>query len=82
MKSKYSRLLNEKFGEPIGAIPGITSVGVVGVRDDSIEETCPNCQMLPTNSGCDCDHSSGEDDGMVCTGCGMMVVNGSCGCRH
>jgi len=85
----YSSLLNEKFGTPIGEVPGITSVGAVGVRD---EETCPDCEMPVVEGMCGCDESNegyddeegvlsvGEDDSDCCDDCGMMVVDGSCGC--
>lgn len=88
MKANLTRIIIEKFGDPIddklgtkvGDVKDITSVGLVGVRDE-LEDTCSSCGEMPVEGSCGCDHSS-DEDGAVCPGCGMMVVNGQCGCKH
>ncbi len=91
MKANLSKILSEKFGMPldsvygtkIGDLKGITDVGAVGVRDVSEDVVvCPTCGEMPINGQCNCDHSSGEDEGQVCPGCNMMIVGGECGCEH
>lgn len=74
---RHSLNLQEVFGEPIGSYAGDAPAGV---RSEAA--TCPDCGMMPIDGSCDCDHSSGEDEGGVCGGCGMMVVDGRCGCSH
>lgn len=74
---RFSRRLQETFGEPIGKYAGNAPVGV-----PSVVSQCPSCGMLPIDGKCDCDHSGGGDEGAVCQGCGMMVVAGKCGCDH
>jgi hypothetical protein len=92
MKNVLDRVLYEMFGDPIepvfgtkiGDVKGISDVGAVGVRDVQSEDVmvCPACGEMPIDGSCNCDHSSGDDEGTICPGCNMMVVGGQCGCTH
>jgi len=90
---KYSKMLEEAFGEPIKlAITEPVKLEPVQVKislDDDVlsaeeheDGVCPDCGMMSVDGQCGCDHSSGSDEGAVCPGCGMMVVDGKCGCEH
>lgn len=73
--NRFSRKLQEIFGEPIGSYAGSAPVGVANEV-----EPCLSCGMMPINGMCDCDHKV-EDD-TICKGCGMMVIDGACACTH
>jgi len=61
---KYEKMLQEKFGMPIGTYAGQP---MVGVRDEGGEELlCSGCGMMPVGGSCGCEDSD------VCPRCGMM----------
>lgn len=66
------RVLQERFGDPIGSYAGDAPAGVRDVGP----VRCPTCGM----EDCECQHSMNEGD--VCSECGMMEVEGACGCTH
>ena len=66
------RVLQERFGDPIGSYAGDSPAGVRDVGP----VRCPTCGM----EDCECQHSMSEGD--VCSECGMMAVEGTCGCTH
>lgn len=66
------RVLQERFGDPIGNYAGDSPAGVRDVGP----VRCPTCGM----EDCECQHSMSEGD--VCSECGMMAVEGTCGCTY
>jgi hypothetical protein len=66
------RILQERFGDPIGDYAGDAPAGV---RSDP-QIRCPVCGT----GDCECQNSM--NDGPICSECGMMVVEGACGCTH
>jgi hypothetical protein len=66
------RVLQERFGDPIGDYAGDAPAGV---RIDS-QVRCPVCGT----GDCECQNSMSE--GEICGECGMMEVEGACGCTH
>jgi hypothetical protein len=88
MRNKYHRVLQEKFGEPIGNYAGEAPVGV---RDEGVD-ACPGCGMLPIDGSCGCKDSkkSSSDwykssplEKTTCRACGeSMSTNTGCGCNR
>lgn len=91
MKSKYEKILWERFGTPIGKMAGEP---LVGVRDER-SDLCASCGMMPIDGECDCSKELSEErcegcgmpteqcscqDADVCPKCGMLPVNGACSC--
>jgi hypothetical protein len=93
MKKNFEKTLVEMFGDPIdpkfgtkiGQLPGITTVGAVGVRDmgmnDDLGDVCQNCGMMSIDGKCGCEsmpeeHHELMDD--MCHGCGMPVEQCMC----
>jgi hypothetical protein len=92
-----AKILQERFGDPIGSYAGDAPVGV---RDEV--SVCPHCGMMPVGGRCGCSEDcgcgapSGEcscgmktegadvtDEGLsTCDECGMLEVEGGCGCTH
>lgn len=64
---KIVKLLQERFGDPIGNYAGNTPAGV---RNDEAINSPPESD----------EYSTIESD--ICEKCGMMEVEGSCGCTH
>lgn len=96
MRRNYERLMQEKFGDPIGSYAGDAPVGVRSMPEDDVL-VCPSCGMMPIDGVCGC----GQEDcgcGMPaekcdcgdhmhegvepCAECGMYEIEGSCGCTH
>lgn len=84
MKKNLEKTILEMFGDPIepkmgtkiGDVPGITTVGAVGVRDlgeDSMGEICPDCGMMSINGMCGCGSSE-----QSCESCGLPVSECQC----
>ena len=75
-KTNLSRMLQEKFGDPIGSYAGDAPAGV-----PSVDESCPTCGMMPTDVSLDVD---GCSCGGVCPACQMMApaVDEPCGCMN
>jgi len=74
---KYERMLQEKFGMPIGSYAGEPAIGVRDQREGDLEELlCPGCGMMPVGGSCGCEQSE------VCPRCGMMplAVDAPCSC--
>ena len=67
------KILQERFGDPIGYYAGDAPAGV----RDNRQMRCPTCGT----EDCECQHSLKEAS-EVCKECGMMEVEGSCGCTH
>ena len=98
MKKNLEKTLVEMFGDPIdpklgtkiGQLPGITTVGAVGVRDmgmnDDLGDVCQNCGMMSIDGKCGCEEMPEEHhDSLdsVCSSCSMMspsIEAPSCGC--
>lgn len=87
MRTKWDRILEERFGRPIGTYAGEPLAGVRDEREDLPEtiEECKKCEMLPIEDQCGCGEEKCEGCGMtasqctcpqsdVCPVCGMMKV--------
>jgi tetrahydromethanopterin S-methyltransferase subunit C len=79
MNKNLEKTILEMFGEPIGKVPGITTVGAAGVRnmsEDDLGDVCPSCGMMSVDGQCACLMRD------VCPMCGMMppAIDRSCGC--
>ena len=97
MKKNLEKTLVEMFGDPIdpkfgtkiGQLPGITTVGAVGVRDmgmnDDLGDVCQNCGMMSIDGKCGCEEMPEEHhdslEGM-CHGCGMPVQQCMCASKE
>jgi len=81
MKNNLEKTILEMFGEPIGKVPGITTVGAVGVRDmheDNLGDICPSCGMMSIDGKCGCPEVEQEK---VCEGCGLPASQCQCGMK-
>lgn len=81
MNKNLEKTILEMFGEPIGKVPGITTVGAVGVRnmsEDDLGDVCPSCGMMSVDGQCACPQNSMEPS---CEGCGMPASQCSCPMR-
>lgn len=91
--SRISRILRERFGDPIGSYAGEP---LIGVRDEA-SDVCSSCGMMPIDGECGCEaqvcdcgkpveqcECSGHmHEGVEpCSECGMLEVDESCGCTH
>lgn len=70
MRTKYDRLLNEKFGMPIGMMAGQS---LAGVHDERDEMVCSECGMMPIGGTCGCGSNVGS-----CEGCGLSADQCTC----
>lgn len=88
MRTKWDKVLEERFGRPIGTYAGEPLVGVRDEREDVTEmiEECKKCEMMPIEDQCGCGEEKCEGCGMpasqctcqssqVCPVCGMMPVS-------
>ncbi len=96
MKKNLEKTLVEMFGDPveppmgmngkkIGDLPGITTVGAVGVRDmqeDDLGDVCPQCNMMSIDGKCGCPEPmmvmGGESIEQPCSSCGMPGSQCTC----
>jgi hypothetical protein len=88
MTTKISRVLQEKFGDPIGRYAGTP---MVGVQDEAGADVCPDCGMLPVEGQCGCSGEEASDEWYktdppsktICRGCGgEMSTDSGCGCNR
>jgi len=86
MKKNIEKTILEMFGDPIepkmgmkiGDLPGITTIGAVGVKDmneDDLGDICSTCGMMSVGGKCGCSQDNMEP---ACQGCGMQASQCQC----